>query len=164
MSRQPSQKKSSTHPDCSKHLRVFQANGYPTPEIDRTLRNQPSPPPPPPPLQTETQYQATPKFLYLPYIRGTRERIEQVCRPLGIRTIFKSRGLSVKPWCGRKSHNQHGRRKGWYTRYLVLNVTVYTSKKLEEHWRKDYVNTEEQSRGMTQRMALQYMHGRHSTK
>ena len=41
-------------------------------------------------------------------------------------------------------HNQHGRRKGWCTWYLVLNATVYTSEKLGECWRKDWVNSQEE--------------------
>ena len=52
------------------HLRqFFQANGYPTPEIDRILRNQLRPPP----LQTEAQDQPSP---YFPCVRGASERIE----------------------------------------------------------------------------------------
>ena len=75
------------------HLRrVFQASGYPTPQIDHNLRNWPRPPSPP----DRTQDQATPKFLYLHFVRGI-ERIEQVCRPLGIRATFKSRGALCEP-------------------------------------------------------------------
>ena len=46
-----------------------------------------------------------------------------------ISRTFQSKGLFIK------SHNWHGRRKGWYTRYLVLNVIVYASEKPGECWR-----------------------------
>ena len=48
-----------------------------------------------------------------------------------ISRTFRSEGPFLK------SPNWHGRRKGWYTRYLVLNATVYASEKLGECWRKD---------------------------
>ena len=44
-----------------------------------------------PQIQTETQDRPSPHFLHLLYVRGVSERIEQVCRPLEIRTTFKSR-------------------------------------------------------------------------
>ena len=56
------------------HLRaIFQANGYPTQLIDRSLRKHPNPPLP------EAQDQPT---LHLPYVKGVSERIERVCRHL----------------------------------------------------------------------------------
>ena len=44
-----------------------------------------------PQIQTETQDRPSPHFLQHLYVRAVSERIEQVCRPLEIRTTFKSR-------------------------------------------------------------------------
>ena len=73
------------------HLRsVFQANGYPTPQIDRILRNRPRPPP----LQTEPKTRPPPSsYISTTSEESCSERIERVCRPLGTRTTFKSRAL-----------------------------------------------------------------------
>ena len=71
-------------PQERQHLKaVFQANGYPTQVIIRSLRKHPKPPP------HEARDQPT---LHLPYVKGVSERIERVCRHLGIKTTFKSRG------------------------------------------------------------------------
>ena len=51
--------------------------------VDRSLRKHPKPPLP------EAQDQPT---LHLPYVKGISERIERVCRYLGTKSNFKSRG------------------------------------------------------------------------
>ena len=79
-----------------KHLKkVFTANGYPKLLTRRTLNK---------PLKEKTQPQQSPddegpeaeqeeekkNMLLLPYIKGVSEKIDRICAPLGIRTVFKS--------------------------------------------------------------------------
>ena len=69
------------------HLKeVFLANGYPEPVTRRTLNHQRHSPPVP----AETP-EMEKKLLYLSYIKGVSEKIEHICAPLGVKTIFKSR-------------------------------------------------------------------------
>ena len=92
------------------HLKqVFQANGYPTQMVNRTLRNRPHAPHSP----TQTAEQTTtPKFLHLPYMRGVSERIERKCRHLGIRTTFKSKGTLREALVQTKDPQPEWKKKG----------------------------------------------------
>ena len=106
----------------------------------------------PPPLQTETQYQATPKFLYLPFVRGSKERIEQVCRPLGIRTIFKSRGPLWSPGVDERATTSMKEERGgipgtlcWMWQCIhrrnwnkAREKTAWTQRSSEEEWHKEW--------------------------
>ena len=68
------------------HLRqVFKANGYPETMVNRSLRTQST-------SSNSTQTsQALPKLLLLPYVPELSERIEKMCRPLGVKTVCRSR-------------------------------------------------------------------------
>ena len=67
-----------------KHLeKVFRANDFPASAVMKSLHH----------VHHHTPQTATDdskKVLYLPYVRDISERIQQVCRPLGISTVFKS--------------------------------------------------------------------------
>ena len=70
------------------HLKkVFLANGYPEPMTSRTLNHQGHSPP----VLAETTENEKKKILYLLYIKGVSEKIELLCAPLGVKTVFKSR-------------------------------------------------------------------------
>ena len=67
-----------------KHLeKVFRANDFPASMVMKSLHHVHHHTP-----QTVTDNSK--KVLYLPYVRDISERIQQVCRPLGISTVFKS--------------------------------------------------------------------------
>ena len=69
------------------HLRqVFRANGYPEPEVKNNLRGRPTP------SNTTMKTETPPKLLHLPYVKGVSERIEKLCRPLGLKTVMKTAG------------------------------------------------------------------------
>ena len=73
------------------HLtKVFRSNGYPRPLVRRTLARTP-------PATSEEEEEGgedtgteRPRILCLPYVRGLSERIEQGCRQLGVRVVFRS--------------------------------------------------------------------------
>ncbi len=44
----------------------------------------------PMPTNTTMESPTPPKILHLPYVKGVSERIEKMCRPLGVRTVMKS--------------------------------------------------------------------------
>ena len=74
-----------------RHLReVFKANGYPETVVKRNLRARPTP------TNSSRTSQPAPKLL-LPYVPGLSERIERVCRPLGVKTVCRSRVPSGVP-------------------------------------------------------------------
>ena len=67
------------------HLRqVFRANGYPEPVVKNNLRGRPTP------SNTTMESETPPKLLHLPYVKGVSERIEKMCRPLGVKTVMKT--------------------------------------------------------------------------
>ena len=68
------------------HLReVFKANGYPETMVNRSLRTRSI-------SSNSTQAsQALSKLLLLPYVPELSERIEKMCRPLGVKTVCRSR-------------------------------------------------------------------------
>ena len=71
------------------HLKkTLRANGYPSSMISRSLHQRT---PTPPPLE-DTTTQEKPKLLYLPYVKHTSEHIQRVCKQIGVKTVFKSRG------------------------------------------------------------------------
>ena len=92
------------------HLqRVFKANGYPNAVVKRNLKPRPRPT-----STTEPPTDETPPKLFLPYISGISERIDRICRPLGIEKFMK---------------------------FLAETVTVSTLVKPAEPWRNALVNT-----------------------
>ena len=91
------------------HLRVFQANGYPTPQTDCILRNQPRPPP----LQTEPKTRPPPSsYISTTSEESCSERIERVCRPLEIRATFKPRATLRKAMVQTKEPHPAWKKKG----------------------------------------------------
>ena len=64
---------------------VFKANGYPETMVNRSLRTRST-------SSNSTQTSQTlPKLLLLPYVPELSERIEKMCRPLGVKTVCRSR-------------------------------------------------------------------------
>ena len=77
------------------HLRqVFMANGYPGAVVKNNLRGRTTP------TITTVETDSPPKLLHIPYVKGVSERIERMCKPLGVKTVmpFRStlRSLLVK--------------------------------------------------------------------
>ena len=71
------------------HLRdTFRGNGYPDRIVTNDLRKPPRTTLP----SDEEQPTTNPSKLFLPYIQGLSENIQNRCRKMGIRTVFKSRG------------------------------------------------------------------------
>ena len=87
------------------HLRqVFKANGYPETNVNRNLRARPTP-------RISTQTSQTPPKL-LPYIPGLSERIEKMCRPLGVKTVSRSRCTLRSSLVHVKQPREDKRKKG----------------------------------------------------
>ena len=87
------------------HLRqVFKANGYPETVVNRNLRARPTP-------RISTQTSQTPPKL-LPYIPGLSERIEKMCRPLGVKTVSRSRCTLRSSLVHVKQPREDKRKKG----------------------------------------------------
>ena len=68
---------------------TFRRNGYPERVVTSNLRSQRNSMP-----QTKEEPLTTerPKLLYLPYLQGTSERIQRVCRKIVVQAVFKSNG------------------------------------------------------------------------
>ena len=89
------------------HLRqVFKANGYPETVVNRNLRARPTPR-----ISTQTS-QTSPKLLLLPYIPGISERIEKTCRPLGVKTVSRSKCTLRSSLVHVKQPREDKRKKG----------------------------------------------------
>ena len=74
----------STKRDELNHLRsVLQANGYPPQVVSRALRPRAQ-------FQQDLDAADNPKILYLPYIQHITEPIQQVCRKLGVKIVFRT--------------------------------------------------------------------------
>ena len=57
---------------------VFIANGYPESTVSRTFSS----------ASRSREKDAT-KPMFLPYVRGVSKKLEKVCAPLGVKTIFR---------------------------------------------------------------------------
>ena len=69
-----------------KHLKqVFRTNGFPESSLLDGSNRRDTPTPPPKAVEEERQ-----KVIFLPYVHALSQKIEKICRPLGIKTIFKS--------------------------------------------------------------------------
>ena len=89
------------------HLRqVFKANGYPDAVVKKNLRARPTP------ANSSQTNQPAPKLLRLPYIPELSERIERVCRPLGVKTVCKSRGTLRNSLVRVKQPREDKKKKG----------------------------------------------------
>ena len=62
---------------------VFTANGFPEQLVKKTLSRLPRH------IEEDNQPEERPTILYTPYIRGTSEKLEKACAPLGVKTVFK---------------------------------------------------------------------------
>ena len=90
------------------HLqRVFKANGYPNAVVKRNLRPRPRPT-----STTEPPTDETPPKLFLPYISGISERIDRICRPLGIKTVYKSNNTLRSALVNVKQPREDKKKKG----------------------------------------------------
>ena len=85
---------------------VFEANGFPEDLVRKTLARQPAPAPPPAPREEPS------KILCTPYIRGLSEKLEKVCKPLGISTAFKPVKTLRQTLMKVKTHVPEEKRKG----------------------------------------------------
>ena len=67
---------------------VFEANGFPRLAVAKVLSRTRREPP-----QSAVEDEGEEKkVMFFPYVHGISERIEQVCRPLKIKAVFKSAG------------------------------------------------------------------------
>ena len=90
-----------------RHLRqVFKANDYPHAVMKKNLRVRPTP------ANSSQTNQPAPKLLLLPYIPGLSEKIEGVCRPLGVKTVCKSRGTLRNSLVRVKQPREDKKKKG----------------------------------------------------
>ena len=64
---------------------AFMANGYPGAVVKDSLKGRTTP------TTTTVESETPPKFLHIPYIKGVSERIEKICKPLGVKTVTSSR-------------------------------------------------------------------------
>ena len=82
------------------HLsRVFQVNGYPHAVTAGVLSKKRRAP-----ITTSTEVDEQ-KLLVLPYIKGLSEKVRLVCRPLNIKTAFRSSSTFKKPPHSRQGSN-----------------------------------------------------------
>ena len=89
-----------------KHLeKVFRANDFPASMVMKSLHHVHHHTP-----QTVTD--DSKKVLYLPYVRDISERIQQVCRPVGISTVFKSSNTLRQSLVRVKNRTPPEKRKG----------------------------------------------------
>ena len=73
-----------SRPAEMQHLEeVFTANSFPEQLVKKTLLQPPKNP------EEDNQPEERPTILCTPYIRGTSEKLEKVCAPLGVRVMFK---------------------------------------------------------------------------
>ncbi len=73
-----------SRPAEMQHLEeVFTANGFPEQLVKKTLSRLPRH------IEEDNQPEERPTILYTPYIRGTSEKLEKACAPLGVKTVFK---------------------------------------------------------------------------
>ena len=61
---------------------VLIANGYPESTVRRTFSSAPR-------SRVKDADEDTAKPMFLPYVRGVSEKLEKVCAPLGVKTIFR---------------------------------------------------------------------------
>ena len=74
------------------HLQnTFEANGYLSSLVQCTL-NRTTPPAVRETDQEDDEDKEKPKLLVLPYLKDTSKLIERICKPLGVRAVFKSWG------------------------------------------------------------------------
>ena len=72
-----------SRPAEMQHLeKVFRANGFPEQLLEKTLSRLPR-------YIEDNQPEERPTILYTPYIRGTSEKLDKACAPLGVKTVFK---------------------------------------------------------------------------
>ena len=114
------------------HLRqVFKANDYPETVVNRNLRTRPTPR-----ISTQTS-QTPPKLLLLTYITELSERIDKMCRPLGVKTVSRSRCTLRSSLVHVKHPREDKRKKVSFMKFHAKIVSVFTLEKQAEPWRSD---------------------------
>jgi hypothetical protein len=125
---------------------VFMKNGYPRSLINIALRKRP--------MTDEAEQQDgedrraeqprrnTPCFL--PYVKGTSERVGEICRKYGLQPVFHQRN-SLRSILTRVKDPQKPRTRGLCTDYHVGNAVKYLKYK-QKNW-KDRETIEDEDRG-----------------
>ena len=106
---------------------MFRANGYLEPVVKNNLRGRPTP------ANMTVESETSPKLLHLPYVKGVSERIEKMCRPLGVRTVMKSASTLRSSLAKGKQARPDTKKKGVV--YPARITHVCTLEKQEEPWR-----------------------------
>ena len=131
---------------------LFRTNDYPAPMVKSNLRGRPTP------TNTTMESQTPPKILNLPHVKGISERIETMCRPLGVKSVTKStstlRGSLVKVKLARSDRKMKGVVYEVPCKDRLMCVHWRNGKNLREVIKR--AQTAVKKHGPKKRMSLQY--------
>jgi len=120
------------------HLRdTFWGNGYPDGIVTNNLIKPPRTTLP----SDEEQPTTNPPNLFLPYIQGLSENIQNRCRKMGIRIVFKSRAPSDSSWWMWRLPYQKWTRRKLCTRSHARTAIQSTLERLAGHSEKEEEST-----------------------
>ena len=104
-----------------------------------------------PTLETEDNSSSTPPTLFLPYVRHLSEKIQSVCRKIGVRTTFKSYETLRQLLMNMKTKTPELKKKQIVYRILVGIVKQYTSENLGGPYRNESQSIYTQWKWMTEK-------------
>ena len=104
-----------------------------------------------------------PPSLYLPYVQGLSEKIQTVCKKIGVQTVFKTHGTLRQLLMNVKNKRSIMKKKKVVYRIPCPDCDVSYIGETGRSLQKYCQNTSMQSRIMTERMVWQYIHGTWTT-